>query len=66
MRRSTEPLRRVAWYRKPHPTFSDALALVRKDLWASATFCGSAAQSDMVKVPRAYLERLTDAVCYAT
>ena len=62
---STEPLRRVAWYRKPHPTFSDALALVRKDLWASATFYGSPAQSDPVKVPRAYLERLTDAVCYA-
>ena len=65
MRPSTETLRRVAWYRKAHPTFSDALALVRKDLWASATFCGSPAQSDMVKVPRAYLERLTDAVCYA-
>lgn len=26
----TEPVRRAAWYRKPHPTFSDALALVRK------------------------------------
>jgi hypothetical protein len=65
MTRSTEAVRRVAWYRKPHPTFADALALVRRELWASATFCGSPAQSDTVKVPRAYLERLTDAVCYA-
>jgi hypothetical protein len=66
MRRSTAALRRAAWYRKPHPTFSDALALVRRDLWAlEATFYGSPAQSDTVKVPRAYLERLTDAVCYA-
>jgi hypothetical protein len=65
MRPTTETVRRVAWYRKPHPTFADALALVRKDLWASATFCGSPAHSDTVKVPRALVERLTDAVCYA-
>ncbi len=62
---STEAIRRAAWYCKPHPTFSDDLALVRKDLWAYATFYGSPAQSDMVKIPRAYLERLTDAVCCA-
>jgi hypothetical protein len=58
-------LRGAAWYHKSHPTFADALALVRKELWASATFCGSPAHSDTVKVPRAYVERLTDAVCYA-
>ena len=35
------------------PTFSDALALVRKKLWAQeATFCGSVAEDDTVKVPR--------------
>jgi DDE superfamily endonuclease len=62
---STEAVWRAAWYRKPHPTFSDTLALVRQELWANATFYGSPAQSDTVKVPRAYLERLTDAVCYA-
>ena len=59
-------VRRAAWYEKSHPTFSDALALVRKQLWAQEqTFCGSSAQTDMVKVPRVFLERLTDAVCYA-
>jgi hypothetical protein len=59
-------VRRAAWYEKSHPTFSDALALVRKELWAQEqTFCGSSAQTDMVKVPRVFLERLTDAVCYA-
>ena len=47
------------------PTFSDALALVRKELWAQRTFCGSPEASDTVKVPRAYVERLTEAVCYA-
>ena len=65
MRQSTEAVRRVAWYRKPHPTFSEALALVRKELWASATFYGPPSETDTVKVPRAYLERLSDAVCYA-
>ena len=56
-------VRRTAWYDKPHPTFSDALALVRKELWArEATFCGSYAESETVKVPRVLVERLTEAV----
>jgi len=59
-------VRRAAWYDKQHPTFSDALALVRKELWAQgATFCGSPGEADTVKVPRALVERLTDAVCHA-
>jgi len=64
-RRTAGAFRQVAWYHKRHPTFADALALVRKQLWAYATFYGSPAHSDTVKVPRAYLERLTDALCYA-
>jgi DDE superfamily endonuclease len=64
-RRTAGAFRQVAWYHKRHPTFADALALVRKELWASATFYGLPAHSDSVKVPRAYLERLTDALCYA-
>jgi hypothetical protein len=65
--RMPQAVRQAAWYEKEHPTFSDALALVRKELWAQqeATFCGSAQQTETVKVPRKYLERLTDAVCYA-
>ena len=66
MRRAAGALRRqAAWYRKRHPTFADALAVVRKELWAGATFYGSPAQTDAVKVPRTFVERLTDAVCYA-
>jgi hypothetical protein len=63
----TQIVRRAAWYEKIHPTFSDALALVRKELWAwgGETSCGSPREDDMVKVPREFLERLTDAVCYA-
>jgi len=59
--------RQAAWYQKRHPTFADALALVRKELWAQEerTFCGSPVQTDTIKVPRAFMERLTEAVCYA-
>jgi hypothetical protein len=65
MRQAAGIFRRAAWHHKRHPTFADALALVRKELWADATFCGSFAQSETVKVSRAYVERLTDALCYA-
>jgi hypothetical protein len=61
--------RQAAWYRNRHPRPSpiDALALVRKELWVQEerTFYGSPAESDTIKVPRAFVERLTDAVCYA-
>jgi hypothetical protein len=64
---TTNAVRRAAWYDKRYPTFSDALALVRKELWAQEemSFCGSAQELDPVKVPREFIERLTDAVCYA-
>jgi hypothetical protein len=54
-----------AWYDEPRSTFSGALALVRKELWAQEIFCGSSRQTDTVKIPRKFMERLTDAVCYA-
>ena len=59
--------RQTAWYSKPHPTFSDALALVRRQLWAQEqeSFRGSPSEVDAVKVSRQFIERLTDAVCYA-
>jgi hypothetical protein len=67
MRQAAGVLRRqAAWYHKAHPTFADALALVRKELWAQEqTFFGLPSATDTVKVPRAFVERLTDAVCYA-
>jgi hypothetical protein len=65
MMQSMETVRRAAWYRKPSPTFSDALALVRKELWAHATFRRSLWEPDMVEVPRAFVEHLTETLCYA-
>ena len=44
---------------------SDALALVRKELWAHATFRRSLREPETVKVPRAFVEHLTETLCYA-
>jgi hypothetical protein len=65
MAQAAGAFRRAAWYHKSLPTFADALALVRKELWAQEPFYGSPAETDTIKVPRAFVERLTDAVCYA-
>jgi hypothetical protein len=61
----TRRVRTAAWYAKPRPTFSDALALVRRELWSQYYFSRSRTKSEIVEIPRSLLERLTDAVCYA-
>jgi hypothetical protein len=58
-------LRQTAGYRKTTPTFGDAIALVRHRLWTHPPFPTSPCASDLVKVPRALLERLTELLCYA-
>jgi hypothetical protein len=55
--------RRAAWYAKSHLTFSDTLAIVRAKLW-SASFATSRQDRDVVKIPRALLNRLTEAACF--
>jgi hypothetical protein len=57
--------RASAWYAKRAATFSDALAAVRRALWADAALRTSATDRDPAKVPRAVLDRLTDLACYA-
>ena len=58
--------RGAGWYRKDERTFSDALAAVRRSLWADAAcFPTSSRAGDRVKVPRALLDRLTDLACHA-
>jgi hypothetical protein len=58
------PPRRAAWYPKPMITFSDALAAVRHALWTSEAFPTSAQHADGAKIPRAVLDRLTQAACF--
>jgi hypothetical protein len=63
--RETPAARAAAWYPKSLLTFSDAIALVRYQLWAFWTFHPSPDETDMVKVPRVLLERFNDLLCYA-
>jgi hypothetical protein len=58
-------VRHAAWYHKSLPTFIDALALVRRQLWGHTLFCTSPGSDDLVEVPRVLVQRFTDALCYA-
>jgi hypothetical protein len=58
-------VRSTAWYRHTRPTFSEAIALVRRQLWEHLPFSTSQQETDMIKIPRALFERFIDAVCYA-
>ena len=56
--------RQTAWYRKTKPTFSDALAWVRKHIWHH--FSMSTPPPDRQKPTTRIVERLIDIVSYAT
>ena len=53
------------WSRKDHLSFADALALIRRELWAHQSFRLSSATTDTVQVPRVLIQHLTDTLCYA-
>jgi hypothetical protein len=59
------PVRQAAWYTKELPTFSDTLAFVRRQLWPLSISWMSPEEGDVVKIPKALLARLTDALAYA-
>ena len=63
--KGTTCVRSTAWYSKTRPTFSDAIAWVRRQLWEHIHFSTSQQETDMVQMPRALLERFTEALCYA-
>lgn len=59
-------VRQSAWYIKTLPTFSDALALVRFQLWAAfPTFQTSREPPDLIKVSRPLFVSLVETLCYA-
>lgn len=47
------------------PTFSDELALVRQQLWPVSISWMSGAEGEVVIIPKALFERLTNALAYA-
>ncbi len=58
-------VRQAAWYTKTLPTFVDTLAFVRQQLWPVTLFCMSPTKPDMVEIPRAFLDRLTETLAFA-
>ena len=62
---AADGVRQAAWYHKPRPTFADALAVVRRQLWGHAAFRTSGGRGDVIELPRAVVDRLTEALCYA-
>jgi hypothetical protein len=59
------PIRQAVWSRKVQPTFAEAIAVVRQHWWTSTHFYMSPAKPDMVDIPSALLNRLTEPLCYA-
>ncbi len=59
------PVHTTTWYPKQQATFSDTIALVRQALWCADHFSISGAQTEVVKIPLALFERLTETLCYA-
>ncbi len=59
------PVRQAAWYVKDVPTFVDTIAFVRQRLWPVEGFWMSCDEGDMVKIPKALLNRLTDTLAFA-
>jgi len=63
-KRKKLPIRQAAWYSKDTPTFSEALALVRRQIWQSHHFWISYSQGDIRKIPISLLHPWLDALCY--
>jgi hypothetical protein len=59
------PVRQTAWYAKPAPTFSDTLAFVRQLLWPVSFSPHSTDDDDIIEIPRALFDRLTDSLAFA-
>lgn len=56
---------KAAWYQKEKPTFSDAIAAVRRLLWSKIDFSTSDKNSEMEKIPRHLLEHIQYMLAYA-
>ena len=56
---------KTAWYPKELPTFSDAIAWVRQDIWHTRLFDMSRGNDDLQKVPHSMLDSWLSLLCYA-
>ena len=59
-------IRSAAWYQKEAATFSDAIGCVRQQVWEKRSFQTSPNEVEMIKIPRSFLECLTETLCFVT
>lgn len=57
-------MRQAVWYHKQIATFSDAIGCVRQQIWEWQSLQTSGKEVEMIKIPRPYLECLTDTLCF--
>ena len=57
--------RTAAWYPKANLTFSDAIAAVRREIWARQIFSTSRQDAEMIKIPKELAQRMANALAYA-
>ena len=55
----------AAWYRKRHPTFSDTLAAVRREVWSGQGLLTSRHSPEPMKLCPALRESIVHALCHA-
>jgi len=55
----------AAWYNKHQPTFSDAIAAVRRVLWSPPSFSMCRSGSESIEIPVALLNRFVETLCLA-
>jgi hypothetical protein len=55
----------TAWYQKHGLTFSDAIAAVRREIWAHQISCMSRPHRDRIEIPRHIWRRMQNALAYA-
>ena len=55
----------AAWYHKSQPTFSDAIAAVRRVLWTPQNFSMSRHTTESVEIPACLLKRFVETLCLA-
>lgn len=62
------PVRTSAWYTKEEPTFSDALAVVRRHIWFGlwGKYIESTPDPDYILIPTSVFNGLVDSMCYPT
>ena len=57
-------VRSAVWYEKEVATFSDAIGCVRQQIWEFQSFQTSENEYEVIKIPRSFLETLTDTLCF--